>query len=110
MNPFVLAFISIGPACFVAGIGLSHFLFAGKSSPPANNQTFTLKDIAMAVYAEFEQPLADLNAAVAALPDKLASLGTEAALDKADSIAAVLSAVQGVTAAINAIGAPPVGG
>jgi hypothetical protein len=58
MNPFVVAFLTVGPICFLAG-----FLLRSALQPR--------KDPAMAVYQELVQPLADLQAAVEQLPAKL---------------------------------------
>ena len=106
MIPSVLAFVTIGPLMLVLGLGIGYILFAGKSSSPVVITDADLKDIAMAVYAELVQPLADLDAAVAALPGKIASLPGDpvAAQDKADTLAAVEQSVGAATTAINAVG------
>lgn len=103
MNPYVLAFLVIGPVSFLAGLAVAYFLFAGRSSTPPNNQT--LKELVMAVFAELQQPLADLTSAVEALPAKLAALEGAGAQDKADTLGAVLPALQSATDAINGVGA-----
>lgn len=97
MSPFVQALLIVGPAAFLAGFLIRPFIV-----PQPN-----LRSIIMAVFQEFVQPLADLQAAVVALPDKIAALGNPQ--DKADTIAAVLPALQAATDAINGIGAPGAG-
>lgn len=92
---------------FFAGLLIGAFISSGRSSTPLDQQT--LKDIAMAVYAELTQPpLAALDAAFAALPDKVAAAvaagSPEAAADKADILTAVETSLAGATAAINAVG------
>lgn len=112
MNPYVQAFVIVGPAMFLLGFFLRNFIAPAASSPAGVTLTDEqLKGIAMAVFAELEQPLADLATAVAALPDKVAAAvaaGADpaAALDKADSIAAVQNGLDAAVAAVNAVGAP----
>lgn len=69
----------------------------------------TRKDPAM-LYAELAQPLADLQAAVDALPGKVAAAiaagDAASAQDKADTITAVTSGIAAATSAISSIGAP----
>lgn len=107
MNPWVLAFSVITPSAFLAGFLIRPFIAPGKSSTPAG-QPLTPKDIAMAVYAELTQPLADLDAAVAGLPDRVAAAvakGDPAAVqDKADTLAAVETSLSDAVTAINAVG------
>lgn len=68
------------------------------------------KEPPMPVFQELVQPLADLEAAVAALPGKVAAAvaaGDAATVqDRADTIAAVTPAVEAAVSAINAVGAP----
>lgn len=107
MNPWVLAFITSAPLAFLAGFLIRPFITPGASSSP-DGQPLTAKDIAMAVFVELTQPLADLDAAVAALPDKVAAAvaaGDPAtAQDRADTIAAVETSLGNATTAINAVG------
>lgn len=112
MNPWIVAFATIAPLAFLAGFLISRFIVAGASSTPSISLSDAqLKELAMAVFAELEQPLTDLASAVAALPDHVATAigagGAQAATDKADTINAVLPAIQAATDAMNAVGAPP---
>lgn len=109
--PWLSAFVTIGPASALAGFLIRPFITGGKSSPPSLTLTDDQKkELAMAVFAELEQPLADLAAAVTALPDNVATAvnagGAAAAQDKADTIAAVVPALQAATDAMNDV-APP---
>lgn len=92
MTPWLFASF-VGPACFVAGFFLRPLLHPRKDS-------------AMAVYQEIVQPLADLQAAVDALPAKLAAANSAGAQDKTDTITAVTTGAAAAVAAINAIGQP----
>ncbi|MGZ6016747.1 MAG: hypothetical protein ACXWKM_13485 [Phenylobacterium sp.] len=99
MNPWLLAFSTIGAASFLAGFFIRPFV-AGF--------TLTKENILMAVFAELQPPLADLDVAVAELPAKVAaavSAGDRTSVqDKADTIAAVQSSAKATVDAINAIG------
>lgn len=107
MSPWVLAFIVIAPLSFLAGFLIRPFIAPGASSPPQGS-SLTLKDIAMAVFAELQPSLDALNAAADALPGKVAAAvaagDPQTAQDKADTIAAVEAASQKATDAINAVG------
>lgn len=107
MSPWVLAFITIAPLAFLAGFLIRPFIAPGASSTPVG-QPLTLKDIAMAVFAEVQPSLDALTAAVAELPNKVAGAvaagDPQVAQDKADTVAAVNAAAQGAVDAINAVG------
>lgn len=110
MNPYVQAFVIVGPAMFLLGFFLRNFIAPAASSPAGVTLTDEqLKGIAMAVFAEVQPDLDTLNQAVSELPAKVAAAvaaGADpaAAQDKADTIDAVKKAAEGAVAAINAVG------
>ncbi len=111
MSPWLFALLIVGPAAFFAGFFIRP-IFAGRTSspPPVTFTDAQLKDFAMAVFAELEQPLADLATAVGELPAKVAAAvaagDPAAAQDKADTIAAVQAGAAAAVDAINKIGQP----